>query len=159
MTGIGIDIGRVIIGPTIGGVEDTSFIGTQLQEALTTPAAPGAFEVIRGLVERFEGRAWLVSKCGPSVERKTKAWLEHVDFYALTGLASDNVRFCRERREKAGHCEELGITHFIDDRLDVLSPMRGGVPNLFLFGEREGAASRWTIPVVDWRAVAGWFER
>ena len=38
---IGIDIGRVIIGPVLNGREDTSFLGSRLEDALHTPPAPG----------------------------------------------------------------------------------------------------------------------
>lgn len=50
------------------------------------------------------------------------------------------VRFCRERPQKAPICAELGITHFIDDRADVLEPMCGIVANRFLFGPQRAPA-------------------
>jgi hypothetical protein len=50
------------------------------------------------------------------------------------------VRFCLQRPEKALHCRELGITHFIDDRTDVLEAMIGVVPNLYLFGPQRAPA-------------------
>ena len=46
--------------------------------------------------------------------------------------------FCLKRPEKAIHCRELGITHFIDDRTDVLAAMIGVVPLLYLFGPQRG---------------------
>ena len=155
---LGIDIGRVIIGPTIDGVADTSFLGTTVEEAMRTPPAPDAFAAIAQLVERFEGRVWLVSKCGPSVERKSLLWLDWWRFYAKTGVPRGNVRFCRERRDKAVHAREIGMTHFIDDRLDVLEPMRGEVPHLLAFGEDVGRVPRWAAHVRDWRAVLEWFD-
>ncbi len=159
MDALGIDIGRVIIGPTIDGVEDTSFIGTTAQEALRTRPAPEAFAVIGRLVHRFDGRVWLVSKCGPSVERKTLHWLNHWGLHESARVSRSHVRFCRERREKAEHARTLGLTHFIDDRLDVLAHMRGLVPHLLAFGEEVGNVPSWADHVRDWRAVEEWFAR
>ncbi len=149
---IGIDIGRVIIGPVIGGVADTSFLGRTVEKAMETPPAPGAFEGVAALVRLFHGQAWLVSKCGPSVQQKTKKWLRHWDFYNETGLDENKVRFCLKRPDKAIHCKQLKITHFIDDRVDVHKALRGLVPNLFLFGEQKEKAvvPEWVEPVLDW---------
>lgn len=133
---------------------DTSFLGSSLEEAIESPATPGAFEVIPRLVALFEGRVWIISKCGESTQRKTLAWLEHHDFYARTGLPRGNVRFCRERAEKAIHCRELGITHMVDDRLEVHRAIRGVVAHRYLFGPQDGEVPDWVIHTPDWAAVA-----
>jgi hypothetical protein len=160
---LGIDIGRVIIAPGgCGGREDTSFIEGTLEEALQTPPMDGAFEAVRQLVEVFERRVWLISKCFPRVQDRTKRWLDHHGFYDKTGVRRDRLIFCLERPQKAGHCERLGIGYFIDDRLDVLEAMRGRVPNLFLFGEqrRPVADTSWLVPVPTWTlALAAVKER
>lgn len=129
---IGIDIGRVIItGDQPGG--DTNFIGGSMDDVLRTPAVPGAFDAIARLMRLFGGRVWLVSKCGHRVEEKTRRWLEHHRFFALTGVTEDHMRFCRERPQKRDHAVDLGLTHFLDDRRDVLDHLEGAVPHLFLF--------------------------
>jgi hypothetical protein len=129
---LGIDIGRVIIQ---GDGPDTSFVGAaSIEEALRAPAMDGALESIARLVERFERRVWLISKCGKRVEERTRLWLDHHRFYEVTGLPPENLRFCRERKDKAPICVGLGITMFIDDRLDVHRHMGGLVPYRFLFG-------------------------
>ena len=153
MDRFGIDIGRVIIGPSIGGIADTTFLGSRLEDALHTPPAPESLDVIQGLVARSSGNAWLVSKCGANVQRKTEAWLRHRGFFEHTGMPSDHVRFCLERRQKAIHARELGLTVFIDDRLDVLRHLRGIVPRLVWFGEDAVDAPDWVVPARDWAAV------
>lgn len=157
MERIGIDIGRVIIGPQVGGVADTRFLGSQLKDALRTPAAEGSFDVIRALVARAQGQVWLISKCGPNVQQKTRAWLDHTRFWQATGMDPAHLRFCLRRPEKADHARELGLSVMIDDRQDVLACLRGLVPDLLLFGEQPGPAPDWTTPVADWAAVARWF--
>lgn len=135
---LGIDIGRVIIEGDQPGA-DTSFIGGSIEDALATPAIAGAFEAIRRLVALFGGRVWLVSKCGARVEQKTRLWLAHHRFFEQTGVAEANVRFCRERPQKRDHAVALGLTHFIDDRRDVLGHLEGAVEHRVLFGNWRDA--------------------
>lgn len=135
---LGIDIGRVLITPEGRGTSgDTSFIGGSIQDALDTPPYDGMFDVVPALVELFHGDVWLVSKCGPRVQEKSRLWLQHHRFFERTGMASANLRFCLERPQKAGICSKLGITHFIDDRADVLKCMNGVVAHRYLFGPQK----------------------
>lgn len=152
-THIGIDIGRVLLGaPDEDGRADTSFLSGSVERALAMPPTPGAFHAVSHLVGATGGRVWLVSKCGPRIESLTRRWLEHWRFFDLTGLQAGHVRFCRERPEKRRHAEELGLSHFVDDRLDVLEPMRGVVGGLILFGHqpRGTLAPEWVTPALDW---------
>ncbi|TDB85372.1 hypothetical protein E1264_21360 [Actinomadura sp. KC216] len=149
---LGVDFGRVIHGGLLApGDDDTAFLGGSFEEALASPATAGVYEVLPGLIEAFGGRAWIISKCGDRVRQRTLAWLDHHDFYRRTGLPRRNVRFCRKRPEKARHCEELGITHMIDDRLDVHRAIRDVVPYRYLFGGAEGP--EWVRHVPDWAAA------
>ncbi|HKS17048.1 MAG TPA: hypothetical protein VJU16_07030 [Planctomycetota bacterium] len=133
---LGIDIGRVIIAPGDDNA-DTSFLRGSLEDALRTPPNEGMFDAVPELVRRFEGRAWLISKCGPKIQDKTRRWLDHHRFFERTGIPPKNLRFCLLRPQKADHCRELGITHFIDDRTDVLEALSEIVPSRFLFGPQK----------------------
>lgn len=155
---LGIDIGRVIIGAVDDrGRADTSFLSGTLERAMETPPTPHAFDCIARLSRAFRGAVWLVSKCGPRVQDKTRRWLAHWQFWDRTGIASDHLRFCLERPDKAVHCAELGVTHFIDDRVDVLEHLRGLVPHLYLFGAdwKTRVAPAWATPVITWPEVVG----
>jgi hypothetical protein len=111
---------------------------------LETPAVEHAFDTLARLVrERFGDRVHIVSKCGGHIEAKTKLWLEHYRFAELTGIDGERLHFCRKREDKAPICTSLGVTHFIDDRFDVLSYMRD-VPRLYLFRPREKDLARST---------------
>jgi hypothetical protein len=128
---LGVDIGRVIIE---GDGPDTSFVGGSEEEALRAPEVRGAFEALTRLRLHFGGRIWLVSKCGKRVEARTRLWLARRRFFETTGIEPEHLTFCRARPEKAPICEALGITCFVDDRLDVLAAMAGVVPHRILFG-------------------------
>jgi hypothetical protein len=157
---LGIDIGRVLMCPAAeDGRPDTSFLEGDEREALEVPPSPHMFEVVPRLVRQFDSRVWLVSKAGPRIEQLTKRWLEHHHFFDRTALRRDRVRFCRRREDKREHALTLGLTHFIDDRVDVLQHLRGVVDHLFLFGVQTGSVPDWVTHVVDWPAVAARFSR
>jgi hypothetical protein len=149
---LGIDIGRVIIG---GEGADTQFLDGDEASAMATPVVEGAFGAIAELVRLFDTRVWLVSKAGPRIQARTRRWLDERNFFAVTGMKREHLRFCRERREKAQHALALSLTHFIDDRIDVLQHLEGMVPNRFLFGpqRRRFQAGPTLIHVRDWRAL------
>jgi hypothetical protein len=134
MSALGVDIGGVIT-DRVNDHTDTSFFG---EDFLRTTAVPGAFAALATLVDEVFGDAvFVVSKCGPRVQQKSLAWLAHHRFYERTGVRADHVRFCRRRADKAAIAAELDLTHFVDDRLDVLEPMVGAVGHLYLFQPAE----------------------
>lgn len=151
---LGIDVGRVLISPGDDSKPDTSFIGGTLETALSTPAYEGMFDVVPALVQRFGGQVWIVSKCGRRIQERTLQWFDRHRFYERTGIDRGNVRFCLKRPDKAVHCRQLGITHFIDDRTDVLQAMLGIVPNLYLFGPQSSRPPSGVRPVLNWAEVA-----
>jgi hypothetical protein len=155
---LGIDIGRVIIGGS--GRGDTAIFDGSDEDSLRTPEVPGAIATIAALTRLFAGKVWLVSKCGPKVQGRTRKWLRHHDFWRLTGVPEQNLRFCLERRDKAIHCKQNRLTHFIDDRLDVLAHLRGLVTHRFLFGpqRQDTIVPADIVRVADWKAVARAFE-
>lgn len=153
---VGVDIGRVLLSaadPT--GASDSSFLSGNDAVALRTPPTAGAIEALAALVDACDGRVWLVSKCGPRIAALSTRWLVHQGVHLRTGLATDHVRFCRDRAGKAPICAELGITHFVDDRVDVHRHLEGIVPFRFLFGwQKPGTvAPPGVTRVVDWAAA------
>ena len=115
---LGVDVGGVIVSLTDRD-EDTSFFGDR---PLQTPAVAGVFDALTALTRApFAGRVHLISKAGPKVAANTRAWLIHHDFHQRTGIPAANLHFVREHRDKAPVCQHFGVTHFIDDRLDVLA--------------------------------------
>lgn len=132
MPKIGIDIGRVIIS---GDTDSTSsFFGDNY---LQTNQLLHAFEGVQHLINVFGAEhVFLVSKCSEVTQQRTLAWLSHHSFYEFTGLFHHHIHFCRERAEKAGICEQLGIDIFIDDRFSVLQHL-GALKQLYLFNPSE----------------------
>lgn len=50
----------------------TPFLGSTIEDAVFTPPGDGMFDVVPEVVSRFEGQVWLISKCGPRVQEKTR---------------------------------------------------------------------------------------
>jgi hypothetical protein len=148
---LGVDFGRVINDASAHpSGDDTSFLRGSEEEMLATPKMAGSFESLNRLEELFGGQVWIVSKAGPRIQANTERWLAHHDFYASTGIPSDHVRFVRRRADKAAVCTKLGITHFVDDRAEVLEHLMGIVPHLYLFGPQHKPAPFDTVPVLTW---------
>jgi hypothetical protein len=151
---LGIDIGRVIInGPAHPGGGDTAFFSGDEATMLATPEMPGAVDTIGRLVARFDGRAWLVSKCGPRVQERTLRWLAAHRFHERTGLPADQVRFCRTRPDKRIHCQALSLTHFVDDHPEVHAAIRGVVTYQYFFGPQRGPVPEYGCHTATWADV------
>lgn len=149
---IGIDIGGVLI-QRGSDKEDTSFFG---KNYLRTPAVPGALEAVSEFCNRgFD--VHLVSKCGKHTEEKTLHWLLQNRVYEQTGLLPGNVHFCRERKDKASICGRLGITHFVDDRLEVLSYLTT-VPSLYLFNSQPAEVAKFSSALGLVKKTDDWSE-
>ncbi|GAA0504606.1 hypothetical protein Ade02nite_70390 [Paractinoplanes deccanensis] len=149
MRNLGVDIGRVIIDGGAPSGADTQFFTGDTARMLATPAVPGAFATLARLVPLFD-QVWLISKCGERVQRRTRLWLDHHDFAARTGIPREHLRFCLRRPDKATHCAELGITHFVDDKPDVHRALRGIVAHRYLFGPQRADPPAGVTATRDW---------
>lgn len=125
---LGLDVGGVLI-DRVGEDSDTSFFGSRPME---TPMVHGALESVARLGELFEGRVVVVSKAGPKFASLTMEWMSTVGFFEMTCLDLSKVHFVRERPDKARICRRLGVSHFVDDRRDVLDHL-GDVRHRYLF--------------------------
>ncbi|MGK5442433.1 hypothetical protein ACSNN7_11520 [Micromonospora sp. URMC 105] len=149
---LGVDVGGVII-ELSDGTEDTSFFGDGY---LRTPPVDGMFEALAALVPLFD-EVYVVSKCAEPTERRTRDWLAHHDFHARTGIGPERLRFCRTRPEKGPIAAGLGLTHFVDDRLEVLGYL-DTVPHRYLLQPREDEVAAHRGHLAGVQRVQSWPE-
>lgn len=152
---LGVDIGGVLVNRAYHDT-DTSFFGDR---PMDTPAVPGCFDGLRRLAEVFESRVHILSKAGPRVEALSLEWLQLNGVFDY--VPRGNVWFVRKRHEKAPICEELGVTHFIDDRLDVLQHLTTVQHRVWFTGgtsEAAGDKPGWTERVDTWDRVVRHIE-
>ena len=153
-TALGVDIGNVIINNRLNDKEKLDEKGYA-----ALPFVEGAFDALKELNTQFKNEVFLISKCTEWAQGQILNWLETHDFYTKTGISAKNVYFVRERHEKDAVCKKLGITHFIDDRLEVLSHMTETVPHLILFQPDQSEVDEFVkfLPKVtrveDWEEV------
>ena len=157
---LGVDIGGVIIAEikAAGGLAHID------DDHLNVPPIKGAFEGLVWLEGIFGSRRFLISKAREEVEEPCRAWLKHQQFFETTRIPESHLHFCRERSGKRAICEKLGITHFIDDKLEVLSHLIGIVPNLYLFNPDESEMKPYSehLPLVtivpNWQSFIAFME-
>ncbi|MFW5416431.1 hypothetical protein J0910_07395 [Nocardiopsis sp. CNT-189] len=146
-----MDVGGVVIDRVADGT-DTSFFG---DDPMSTPAVPGVFAALAALAEAFAGRVHVISKAGPRTAQRTRDWMAVHRFAERTGVPLEDLHFVRERPDKAPVAARLGVTHFVDDRLDVLVHL-DSVPHRYLFtgglGEEEppSAVPGWAVRADTW---------
>lgn len=152
---LGVDVGGVLVDRVAEG-SDTSFFG---DHPMDIPQVDGAFDEIASLARNvFDYRVHIVSKAGPKIAGLTREWLGRTRFFEITGISAANVWFVRKRPEKDPICRRLGVTHFVDDRLDVLQHL-DSVEHRYLFTGGLGAnpspvdPPRWASLTKTWAEV------
>lgn len=135
-----------ILGLDIGGViSDTQF-------PKNDNFVPGAINGLARLrEERYGDNIHLVSKCGQGMQDRILAQFDTHNFYRRTGVRRDHVWFCRERIEKVPIARQLGLTSFVEDRLQILGFMRGTVEKLYLLRAKDHEVRRHIehLPYID----------
>ena len=86
-----------------------------------------AFETIKWFKDEVFDDVFIVSRVNSEQRERSLKWLSDHCFYDLTGVPESNVYYCFDRRDKAVFVKGLGISVFIDDRIDVLTAMSDDV--------------------------------
>lgn len=141
--------------PEILGID----LGNTLFNKENYPDFPDSLRVVRRLaIERFGFKnIHIVSRVTPEQEKRALIYVSRQIFKDKTRITLDRVHFCRERHEKGPICEILGITHFIDDRPDVLIHMPTNVKPI-LFNPRTEDRATYTKEIRSMYIVENWLE-
>ena len=152
---LGIDIGGVILDFALsfksGGVSDEGF--------MATPVVVDSIESIAELNKGvFKDNIYLVSKYSNDGPEGIRKWLHSQKFYERTGIPESHLYQCRERDGKAPIVKELGVTHFIDDRAEVMSHFADFVPNLYHFQSKLENRDEYSAKIPNLIFVNSWKE-
>lgn len=153
---LGVDIGGVIIDGS-SEHKDTIFTDSYLE----TPEVSNSVSSLKTLLDNsFQNDIYLISKCGPRIQKRTLDWLDHHNFYDRTGVGKNNVYFSLERKNKVDICKRLNITHYIDDRLEILGYLSdlNICEKLFLFKPREKEVNKYKSYLKKVKRVESWNE-
>ncbi len=122
---IGFDVGNVILETDTDGSRPAE-IRHAGSHPLDLPQSyvDGALSVIRDTVGKLGAQnVHIISKCGVSMQQKTQRYFEETNFFDKTNFARENVWFVKKRAEKAPIAARLALTHFVDDRSQILRSM------------------------------------
>ena len=148
----------------IGGVIRTRFDKTKsIEEYLAATPLKQASEVIGNIINLCGAdNTFIISKCPLYAENVIMKWLDSQNFFTDIGFISSNVYFCRERTDKAQIAKQLSLTHFIDDRVEVLDAMQDTVSNRILFtggGNHEKSDDKTIISLDSWDSVQDYIAK
>ena len=122
-----------------------------LYDELTVLAPPvaGALETLA----RLPGELYVISARRPDNTVSARAWMERHGLHAI--VPKERVIFCASGRDKREHCERLGLTMFLDDKLSYLGHLPPDIRRV-LFDE-DGIAARLAVPP-EFEIVKSWAE-
>jgi hypothetical protein len=145
---LGVDIG----GPIMASPNELFFSDRYLE----VPMVPGVLPSLTRLRSRFAAHIYLIST---NIRRRPQA-LEILEKHRILDFVGrDHVVMCDTDTAKANACRELGISHFVDDRIEVLE-LLATVARRYLFTSESDAGTNPSLPsntllVSSWSAIEG----
>jgi hypothetical protein len=129
---LAVDLGNVIIDHVGFGTTDEYVNNGDYNQI---PALNDAVSSLQKLnSEVFKNDVYVVYNATNVADSKIMTWLTHNNFFEMTGIDPTKIIRSESGRNKRPFCVKNKITHFIDDRLEVLTGLVGTVPNLYLLG-------------------------
>jgi len=120
---------------------------------------PDAFRVIRRLIdERFGNNVHIVSRVSPEQEIRARAFVTGEHFQKELAIPLNRVHFCGERHEKGPICKQINVTHFIDDRPEVMSAMPPSVVRKILLDPDETDLRLFASRLGDFNIARSWLD-
>ncbi|MEX0917435.1 MAG: hypothetical protein WDZ90_02855 [Candidatus Paceibacterota bacterium] len=154
---LGVDLGNVIIDHNGFGTTPEFF---QSGDYNIIPPVSGVFDALSQLSkERFGGNIFVAYNATDVADQKITSWLEAHDFFQKTSVSRYRVRRTQNVRNKLSLCGFYKATHFIDDRLEVMSHLIGKVENLYLLRPQESEVEQYrcflpyVVRVQTWQEI------
>lgn len=139
---IGIDIGNTIVGNK--ALMDKYWID------------PNCFKVIKRIVSEFDN-VYLISRVNQDQRDRSLKWIKEVDLFNKTGISSNNLYYCWERKDKAIFARALNLNVFIDDRAEVMYNIDSEVIKL-LINPPEQDLIEYKNKLINTEIVKSWEE-
>jgi hypothetical protein len=112
--------------------------GDVIFDEWTGVLVPDSLDALKKIVgsNHFE-KIYIVSKAPPIAQIYFRMILRSLDFWEYTGIPREHLYFCNAYKDKAEICERLGITDFVDDRLQVLHHLDSAKVNRYALNARR----------------------
>jgi hypothetical protein len=89
-------------------------------------------------------------------DQKIISWLKAHNFFDQTDIPPERVKRTINGRNKLSVCEFYQATHFVDDRLEVLSQLVGSVRKLYLFRPQKHEVEQYKNFLVHVQQITSW---
>lgn len=144
---LGVDIGGVIASRKNSKGERTYLSSEQFLDCLPME---GVYDALRKLAEKYD--LYIVSRGEEKTDESSETWL---NVWGIDKIIPPNqCHRCRKIEEKGDICARLGITHFVDDRKDVLDLLPQNIVRLhFQTPEQLIKYGSGGINVESWKQV------
>lgn len=118
-----------------------------------------AIRVVKKIVETYGAEnIYIISRVRTHhLSMVTGIWLEHHDILKKTNILLDNIYICYQLKDKAKLAAKLKLTHFIDDRLEVLDYFPEKI-NLIAFQPTKNAIKKYPDVAARSAIVNSWKE-
>jgi hypothetical protein len=151
---LGVDLGNVIIDHVGFGTTPEFFHSGDYN---VIPPVPGVLNALHRLnQERFLGNMFVVYNASDVADQKIISWFKSHDFFERTGVSPERVMRTQNGRNKLSACKLYQATHFIDDRLEVLSHLVGKVGSLYLLRPQQKEVEQYQDFLIHVRQVHSW---
>jgi hypothetical protein len=135
-----------------------SDLGSTIVNTATRRAYPDVFRVLKNLVKRLgPAELFIISRVNEVQKVRAESWIANDGLFEMTGMLPENLFWCAERHEKGPIAEKLGLTHFVDDRPEVLIHMPL-VPHRILFNPRQEEVDQFRGRLGGISIVSSWLE-
>ncbi|MDO8569365.1 MAG: hypothetical protein Q7R89_01105 [bacterium] len=153
---LGVDLGNVII-DHVGFGTTPEFV--QSGDYNVIPPMLGVIDALWQLnQERFAGNIFVVYNASDVADQKILSWLKSHDFFNRTGIYPAQMMRTKNGRDKSSVCDLFQATHFVDDRLEVLSHLVSKVKNLYLLRPQADEVRRYKDFLPHVLLVTSWDE-
>ncbi len=156
MEALCVDMGNVIIDHL--GFGTTEQFVNEGNYCEIPPVKDVLFFLAKLNAERFKNNVYVIYNATGVADSKIDSWLDCNDFCEITKIERNRIIRSKGGRNKTGFCIEKGISHFIDDRLEVLSYLFNVVPNLFLFRGQNREIKKFKFCLSNVKRLENWSD-
>lgn len=151
---------KVKIGIDINGVlSDNKVPDYQTRDYSIFSVMKDAVKIVRKMVDAYGAdNIYIISRVRThQLSMVTGVWLEYHGILKKTGIPLENVFICYKLKDKAELAAKLELTHFIDDRLEVLDYFSKKI-NLIAFQPTKYAIKKYPDTAARSVVVNSWSE-
>ena len=152
---LGVDLGNVIIDHFAFGTTRKFLISG---DYCKIKPVENSIECIKDLARISFDKVIIIYNATDFAYSKIQNWLSHWDLTEDINNSSIQIVRSSLGRDKSFDCKRLNVTHFVDDRLEVILKLRNEVKNLYLFRPQDQEVMNNKTQEVFWEKANCWVD-